>query len=109
MKGFKEYVSERQDLQEGLIRTTALLAWSNQSKTFGDKAGRAFTEAKGILGTSAPADTLSDQVQRIQKALVLMCDGMLALRQQAGSAVAMNLTGHLLTSQTGAELLKKKV
>ena len=108
MKGFKEYVSEGQDLQEGVIRTTALLAWSNQSKTFGDKASRAFTEAKGILGSN-PAGTLDDQVQRIQKALVVMCDGMVALRQQAGSAVAMNLTGHLLTSQTGAELLKKKV
>jgi len=43
MKRFREHVSEGQDLQEGLIRTTALLAWSNQSKTFGDKAGRAFT------------------------------------------------------------------
>ena len=108
MKRFKEYVSEGQDLQEGLIRTTALLAWSNQSKTFGDKAGRAFTEAKAMLGTNTPADTLGDQVQRIQKALVLMCDGMVAMRQQAGSAVAMNLTGHLLTSQTGDALLKKK-
>jgi hypothetical protein len=95
MKRLKEYVSEDLDLQEGLIRTTALLAWSNQSKTFGDKATRAFTEAKGIVGTSTPSNTLGDQVQRIQKALGLMCDGMVALRQQAGSAVAMNLTGHL--------------
>ena len=108
MKGFKEYVSEGQDLQEGVIRTTALLAWSNQSKTFGGKASRAFTEAKAILGSNL-AGTLDDHVQRIQKALVLMCDGMVAMRQQAGSAVAMNLTGHVLTSQTGAELLKKKV
>ena len=108
MKGFKEYISECQDLQEGLIRTTALLAWSNQSKTFGDKACRAFVEAKAMLGAN-PAGTLDDQVQRIQKALVLMCDGMVALRQQAGSAVAMNLTGHLLTSQTGDALLNKKV
>ena len=108
MKGFKEYVSEGQDLQEGVIRTTALLAWSNQSKTFGDKASRAFTEAKVLLGAN-PADTLEIQVLHMQKALVLICDGMVAMRQLAGSAVAMNLTGHLLTSQTGAELLKKKV
>jgi len=62
-----------------------------------------------MLGSSTPAETLGDQVQRIQKALVLMCDGMVALRQPVGSAVAMNLTGHLLASQTGEALLKKKV
>lgn len=90
------------------MRSAALLAWSNKSKSDGDKSVAAFQAGKRALLAGKSSDTLDDQVKRSQEALALLFDGLTSLRQQIGSSVALNLTGHLLAAQNAQTLLKKK-
>ena len=107
MMSFKQYLAA-QPLEEGFVRSAALLAWSNKSKADGDRAASTFQAGKRALLAVKSSDTLDDQVKRTQAALALLFDGLTLLRQQIGSSVALNLTGHLLAAQTGQTLLKKK-
>jgi hypothetical protein len=107
MMSFKQYLMA-QPLEEGFMRSAALLAWSNKSKAYGDRSVAAFQAGKRALLAVKSSDTLDDQVERTQAALALLFDGLTSLRQQIGSSVALNLTGHLLAAQTGQTLLKKK-
>lgn len=107
MMSFKQYLLA-QTLEEGFVRSAALLAWSNKSKSDGDKSVAAFQAGKRALLAGKSSDTLDDQVKRTQAALALLFDGLISLRQQTGSSVAMNLTGHLLAAQNAQTLLKKK-
>ena len=108
MMSFKQYLAESERLNEGYIRSAALLAWSNKSKVDGDKAADAFRAGKRALAFTTLSDTPEVQMQRTQDALALLFDGLISLRQQIGSTVALDLTGHLLSAQTGQQLLKKK-
>jgi hypothetical protein len=107
MMSFKQYLATQQ-LDEGLLRSAALLAWSNKSKSDGDRAVAAFQDGKRALLAVKSSDTLDDKVKRTQAALALLFDGLTLLRQQIGTSVALNLSGHLLAAQTGQTLLKKK-
>lgn len=107
MMSFKQYLAA-QSLEEGFMRSAALLAWSNKSKSDGDKSVAAFQAGKRALLAGKSSDTLDDQVKRSQEALALLFDGLTSLRQQIGSSVALNLTGHLLAAQNAQTLLKKK-
>lgn len=108
MMSFKQYLAESENINEGFIRSAALLAWSNKSKVDGDKAADAFRAGKRVLLAVKSSDTLDDQVKGTQAALALLFGGLASLRQQIGSSVALNLTGHLLAAQTGQSLLNKK-
>ena len=108
MKSFKQYLAESETINEGFMRPAALLAWSNKSKVDGDKAADAFRAGKRALAFTTSSDTPEVQMKRIQDALALLFDGLISLRQQIGSTVALDLTGHLLSAQTGQQLLKKK-
>jgi hypothetical protein len=107
MMSFKQYLAA-QPLDEGFLRSAALLAWSNKSKSDGDRAVAAFQDGKRALLAVKSSDTLDDKVKRTQAALALLFDGLTLLRQQIGTSVALNLSGHLLAAQTGQTLLKKK-
>ena len=108
MMSFKQYLAESENINEGFMRSAALLAWSNKSKVDGDKAADAFRAGTRVLAATTSSDTLEVQMKRTQDALALLFDGLLSLRQQIGSTVALDLTGHLLSAQTGQQLLKKK-
>jgi len=107
MMSFKQYLMA-QPLEEGFMRSAALLGWSNKSKLDGDRSVAAFQAGKRALLAVKSSDTLDDQVKRSQAALALLFDGLISLRQQIGSSVALNLTGHLLAAQNAQTLLKKK-
>ena len=108
MMSFKQYLAESGNINEGFIRSAALLAWSNKSKVDGDKAADAFRAGKRALAFTTSSDTPEVQMKRTQDALALLFDGLISLRQQIGSTVALDLTGHLLSAQTWQQLLKKK-
>ena len=107
MMSFKQYLVA-QPLEEGFMRSAALLGWSNKSKLDGDRSVAAFQAGKRALLAVKSSDKLDDQVKRSQAALALLFDGLTSLRQQIGSSVALNLTGHLLAAQNAQTLLKKK-
>ena len=108
MMSFKQYLAQGERLNENFIRSSALLAFSNKSKVDGDKAVTAFSAGRRVLVGASAADTLEVQMQRTHDAMALLFDGLISLRQQIGSTVALGLTGHLLSAQTGQQLLKKK-
>lgn len=108
MIGFKEYLAESERLNEGFIRSAALLGWSNKSKVDGDRAVAAFRRGQEALRRGSNEQTADARLKRVEGSLEALFDGLTSLRQQIGSTVALNLTGHLLSSQTGQQLLKKK-
>ena len=96
LKSFQTYLAEEQ-LDEGFVRSATLMVMAQRSKTSGDRAAAAFQDGKRAL-----------QSGETDKALAMLFDGLIAMRHQIGSCVSLELTGHLLSSQTGQQLLNKK-
>jgi len=104
---FQEFVEEPdfddtiEELEEGVVRTGALIAFSGQSKTHGDKSERLFNSAISVLKTnSSKDDQIQQRLRNLEQALVFLCEGLIETRKQIGSGVSVNLTGHLLTSNS---------
>ena len=108
MMSFQEFVEEPEDLEEtleeleeGIVKTGALVAFSGQSKTHGNKAEKHFRDAITALNTaSAKGDAVEQRLIRIEKAIFALSAGLIEQRKQIGTGVAVNLTGHLLTNKS---------
>lgn len=99
MLGFKEFVRE-QELEEGILRTGALIALSSKSKNEGDRAAQEFRVGISKLNTALSKDkSVDDRLRRLEGALGSTLLGMIHLRQQIGSAVGVSLSGHLLNAK----------
>lgn len=108
MKSFEEFCATDDMLEEGIIRTGAIVAYGSKSRREGDEAVRAFRHGQQALHKGGADVDLEDRVKRIEQSLDHLFNGLISLRQQIGSTVALDLTGHLLSAQTGQQLLKKK-
>lgn len=109
MMSFAEFlITDAQQLDEGFLRTASLVSWSSRARIEGDKAMAAFQSGKRILASGTSTDTVEEINRRTQDSLTMLFDGLISLRAQMGSSVALGLAGHLLTAQTGQQLLKKK-
>jgi hypothetical protein len=93
---FQQYLAEEK-LDEGFVRSATLMVMAQRSKTSADRAVASFQDGKRAL-----------QSGETDKALAMLFDGLIAMRHQIGSCVSLGLTGHLLASQTGQQLLKQK-
>ena len=93
---FQQYLAEEQ-LDEGFVRSATLMVMAQRSKSSGDRAVALFQDGKRAA-----------QSGETDKALAMLFDGLIAMRHQIGSCVSLGLTGHLLASQTGQQLLKQK-
>jgi len=107
MMSFQEFVEEPdfdetiEELEEGIVRSGALIAFSGQSKSHGDKAEKHFRDVMTALN-SAPSkgDPIEQRLIKLEKALFALSAGLIEQRKQIGSGVAVNLTGHLLTNKS---------
>jgi len=98
MMSFQEFAEE---LEEGIVRTGALVAFSGQSKNHGDKAEKHFRDAMTALNTApAKGDPIEQRLIRLEKAIFALSAGLIEQRKQIGAGVAVNLTGHLLTNKS---------
>ena len=93
---FGQYLAEEQ-LEEGFVRSASLMVLAQRSKSSGDRAVASFQDGKRAA-----------QSGETDKALAMLFDGLIAMRHQIGSSVSLELTGHLLSSQTGQQSLKQK-
>ena len=93
---FGQYLAEEQ-LEEGFVRSATLMVMAQRSKSSGDRAVALFQDGKRAA-----------QSGETDKALAMLFDGLIAMRHQIGYCVSLGLTGHLLASQTGQQLLKQK-
>ena len=107
MMSFQDFVEEPdfedtpEELEEGIVRTGALVAFSGKSKTHGDKAEKHFRDAITALNTApAKGDAVEQRLLRIEKAIFALSAGLIEQRKQIGAGVAVNLTGHLLTNKS---------
>ena len=105
MMSFQEFVEEpdfeAEELEEGIVRSGALIAFSGQSKTHGNKAEKYFREVMTALNTApAKGDPIEQRLIRLEKAIFALSAGLIEQRKQIGAGVAVNLTGHLLTNKS---------
>jgi len=105
MMSFQEFVEEpdfeAEELEEGIVRSGALIAFSGQSKTHGNKAEKHFRDAITALNTApSKGDAVEQRLIRLEKAIFALSAGLIEQRKQIGAGVAVNLTGHLLTNKS---------
>ena len=104
MMSFQEFVEEpdfeAEELEEGIVRSGALIAFSGQSKTHGNKAEKHFRDAITALNTApAKGDAVEQRLIRLEKAIFALSAGMIEQRKQIGAGIPVDLTGHLLTNK----------
>ena len=98
MMSFQGFAEE---LEEGIVRTGALVAFSGQSKSHGDKAEKHFRDAMTALNTApAKGDAVEQRLIRLEKAIFALSAGLIDQRRQIGAGIAVDLTGHLLTNKS---------
>ena len=113
MMSFQEFVEEpdfeAEELEEGVVRSGALIAFSGKSKTHGDKAEKHFRDAITALNTApSKGDAVEQRLLRIEKAIFALSAGLIEQRKQIGAGIAVNLTGHLLTNKSLSSMSDKR-
>lgn len=100
MKSFEEFLAdEEQQLEEGVIRTGAIVSYGAQSRKHGEEAVRAFRSGQEMLRRGSREQTAEERLERIEKALDALFDGLIKQRQQIGAGVAVDVTGHSLSAR----------
>ena len=92
MIGFREFLEEREHLDEAIIRKGAVALFAAQGKRHGDEAVRSYQVARQILASRMDRG-IDDKVDDLAKAMIALADGMIATRMQIGS-VSAQLTAY---------------
>lgn len=96
MKSFEEFLTEQEQLEEGIIRTSAISSYAAQSRKYGDEAVRAFQRGQEMMRRGSSGQTAEERLERVESALNAMFDGLIKQRQQIGAGVAVDVAGHML-------------
>lgn len=100
MKSFEEFLAEEElQLEEGIIRTGAIMSYGAQSRKAGDDAVRAFRSGQETLRRGSRDLTAEERLERIEGALDALFDGLIKQRQQIGAGVAVDVAGHSLSAR----------
>ena len=107
MKTFKEIRGTgTEDLIESrLLRKGIATAYGFRARNEGKKVEIELNAAKNVLRPQ-PNDTTEEQVKRLQKGLIQMCDANIALRHQLGAITAIVVSGQLFNERTNTQLEK---
>jgi uncharacterized protein YaiE (UPF0345 family) len=97
MKSFEEFLAEEEQLDEGIIRTGAIMSYGAQSRKAGDDSVRAFRSGQEALRRGSVDLTAEERLERIEGALDALFDGLIKQRQQIGAGVAVDVAGHSLS------------
>lgn len=105
MKSFEEFLSEEDDmLEEGVIRTGAIVSYGSQSRKHGEDAVRAFRSGQETLRRGSAKLTAEERLERIESALDALFEGLIKQRQQIGAGVAVDVAGHMLAAKARKKL-----
>ena len=99
MKSFEEFLNEEEQLDEGIIRTGAIMSYGSQSRKAGDDAVRAFRSGQETLRRGSHEQSVEERLERIEGALDALFDGLIKQRQQIGAGVAVDVAGHMLAAK----------
>jgi hypothetical protein len=87
MIGFREFLEEREHLDEAIIRKGAVALYAAQGKRHGDEAVRSYQAARQILSfTMDPSG--DEKVDHLAKAMIALADGLISSRKQLGAISA---------------------
>ncbi|MFZ8951193.1 MAG: hypothetical protein ACO3MJ_11225 [Alphaproteobacteria bacterium] len=79
----------------------ALIAFSGQSKTLGNKAEKHFRDAMTALNTApVKGDALEQRLTQLERAIFALSAGLIEQIKQVGAGIAVDLPGHLLTNKS---------
>ena len=99
MKSFEEFCATDDILEEGIIRTGAIVSYGSQSRKHGEDAVRAFRSGQQELRKAMSDDSVEERLERIEKSLDSLFDGLMAQRKQIGAGVAVDVAGHMLAAK----------
>ena len=99
MKTFSEHANEQELLEEGVIRTGAIMSYGSQSRKYGDEAVRAFRSGQETLRRGSAELTAEERLERIESALDALFEGLIKQRKQIGASTAVSVAGHMLASK----------
>ena len=108
MKTFEEIrgTAETEDLNESrLLRKGGALLFARSAKKHGDDAHKSFNDAKQKIKGN-PLDTDGERLKSVQEGFLDLCDGLISIRKQNGSAVGMALSSVLLNERADTQLEK---
>ena len=116
MMSFQEFVEEPdldeetiEELEEGIVRSGALIAFSGQSKSHGDRAENHFKNAIAALKAAPSKDNpIEQRLIKLENAIFHLASGLIEQRKQIRSGVAVDLTGHLLTNKSISSMSDKR-
>lgn len=111
MKTFDEFIQEKSnELDESrLLRKGGALLLARSAKKHGDEAVRYLKIAQQKFRVR-PSDTPEERIERRSEGLTELCEGLICIRKQNGSAVGIALAAVLLNERTSKQikgLLKK--
>ena len=92
MKGFKAFLAEQQELEEGIVKKGAVAAFALQGRTHGNNAVRSYSKAKQTLRAVANVKATDTKVDVLTRAFIDLLDGLVSQRQQIGSVSAQITT-----------------
>ena len=99
MKSFEEFLTEQGQLEEGVIRTGAIVSYGSQSRKHGEDAVRAFRSGQQELRKTMSDNTVEGRLERIEKSLDALFVGLIKQRQQIGAGVSVDVAGHMLAGK----------
>lgn len=88
MKSFKAFIIEQQQLEEAIVKKSAVAAYALQGRKHGNNAVRSYNRAKQTLRALVNAKSTDHKVDAISRAIIDLLDGLVAQRQQIGSVSA---------------------
>ena len=99
MKSLVEHMGEQQELEERLLRTGAIATYGARSRKEGEDSVRAFKQGQQALKGGSHEQTVEERLERIERALDALFDGLIKQRQQIGAGVAVDVAGHGLAAK----------
>ena len=84
-ESFKDYTVNGSEVSESLFGKGSSAAMAIRAKTHGDKATRSFQQGKRELLRSARISDTNEKLEILAKAVDLLLDGQIELRNQIGA------------------------
>ena len=110
MKSFDTFIKDAEDLNEGslqsLVKTGSVLTAARSSKRYGDAAVKELQKVSSILDKPIPnnaKDPTEKRLERIEKSIIALSQGMISMRFQLGSMTALATSAALLADKASKQ------
>ena len=103
-KELKQDLDEPKELNESrVLRKGVSLVFARNAKKHGDDAVRHFKNAQSKL-SKRPLDAPEERIERLSEGFDDICEGLISLRKQNGSAVGVSLSAVLMSERSNQQL-----